>query len=79
MAQGIGYDMYPSLPRKQYISPNLHMVMRSFPNPSALHQAITLPKPPPRFPTPGQMDGARNYQSKWHGNMMAAPVMYGGR
>ena len=67
MAQGIGYDTYGVRPRLIR-----HMV------PSAQMQ-ITLPKPPPRFPTPGQMDGARNYQSKWHGNMMAAPVMYGGR
>ena len=66
MAQGIGYDTYGARPRLVR-----HMV------PSA-QMAIPLPKPPPRFPTPGRMDGSRNYTPKGGMNMMLPPAMYGG-
>ena len=65
MAQGIGYDTYGRRPRVMPMA--------------AVAPMIALPKPPPRFPTPGQMDGSRNYAPKWHGNMMGNPMHYGGR
>ena len=32
-------------------------------------QAVRMPAPPPRFPTPGRMDGTRDYPSRG-GRMM---------
>ena len=66
MAQGIGYDTYGARPR---------LIRQMVPS---AQMSIPLPKPPPRFPTPGQMDGARNYAPKTTGSMMANAALYGG-
>lgn len=44
MAQGIGYDQYLPMVRQR---------MRMAP------PMVRMPAPPPRFPTPGRMDGMR--------------------
>jgi hypothetical protein len=66
MAMGIGKDTYGVRPRLvRQMVPSARMI-------------IPMPKPPPRFPTPGQMDGSRNYSPKGGMNMMLPPAMYGG-
>ena len=44
---------------------------------------MTLPAPPPRFPTPGRMDGVRLFMPKMGsmigGPMTGVPTMFGGR
>lgn len=44
---------------------------------------MALPAPPPRFPTPGRMDGVRSFAPKMGsllgGVMAGVPAMFGGR
>lgn len=47
---GMGYDQYIPMIRER---------MRRRPMPG-----LRLPKAPPRFPTPGRMDGTRDYPTK---------------
>lgn len=54
MQQGMGYDQYMG---------GMLSRMRQRP------QAVRMPAPPPRFPTPGRMDGTRDYPSRG-GRMM---------
>jgi hypothetical protein len=45
-------------------------------------QMVPLPPPPPRFPTPGRMDGVRSFFPKGGSGMatmMGIPAMFGGR
>lgn len=55
MQQGIGYDQY------------LPQVMRRMRRPMP---AMRLPKAPPRFPTPGRMDGTRDYPQKYRTHVL---------
>ena len=50
MQQGIGYDQYLPMMRER---------LRRRPMPG-----MRLPKAPPRFPTPGRMDGTRDYPAR---------------
>lgn len=68
---GIGYDTYV----KRALMKRMAQQMAP---------AYSMPAPPPRFPTPGRMDGARTYPAKagkWGmgAPMMANPAMYGMR
>ena len=55
MQQGMGYDQYMG---------GMLSRMRQRP------RAIRMPAPPPRFPTPGRMDGTRDYPGRQRGMMM---------
>lgn len=48
---GLGYDSYLAMMRQAMLGNGAPRV------------SIAMPKPPPRFPTPGRMDGVRVYQT----------------
>lgn len=56
MQQGVGYD--------QFLSQAMRMRKRK------QMPMYRMPAPPPRFPTPGRMDGARDYPGRQRGMMM---------
>lgn len=63
---GIGYDTYGQRPRLvRHLVPSAQMM-------------IPMPKPPPRFPTPGRMDGAKVYEPRGGARTAFVPTMYGG-
>lgn len=53
MQQGIGYDQYMPQVMKRRRQPAMYR----------------MPAPPPRFPTPGRMDGTRDYPTKGQSRM----------
>lgn len=56
MQQGLGYDQYMPMIRER---------IRRRPMPG-----LRLPKAPPRFPTPGRMDGTRDYPQKYRTHVL---------
>ena len=77
MQQGMGYEQYlplrkrklmaylPQVPRKRKQMAYLPQVSRKLMSPM-----YRMPAPPPRFPTPGRMDGARDYPGRQRAMMM---------
>lgn len=81
MQQGMGYDQYLPL-RKRKLMAYLPQVPRQVPRkrkqmaylPQVSRKLMSpmyrMPAPPPRFPTPGRMDGTRDYPGRQRGMMM---------